>query len=64
MIRTAGNLISIRSNEYQEKVDEFNKKFKSAKESFDRSLRLEIFKAIYGIGEYATFCLSPNSREC
>ena len=62
MIRTAGNLISIRSNEYQEKVDEFNKKFKSAKESFDRSLLLEIFKAIHGIGEYPTFSLSLDTR--
>ena len=57
----AGNLIG---NEYQKKVDELNKEFKNAKESFDRSLRLKIFKAIHGIGEHTTFPLSLDTRKC
>ena len=60
LICSTGNLIG---SEYREKVDDLKAEFKKAKESFDLSVRLEIFKAIHGIGEYATFSLSPNPRE-
>ena len=49
-----GNLIG---SDYKEKLDDFKENFERAKKSFDLSLRLEIFKAIHGIGEHtASFC--------
>jgi hypothetical protein len=42
-----GNLFG---DEYKEKVDEFKAKLAGAKESFDRSIGLEVLKAINGIG--------------
>jgi hypothetical protein len=44
-----GNLFR---DEYKEKVDEFKAKLAIAKESFDRSIRLEVLKAINGIGVF------------
>ena len=37
--------------------------FKKAKESFDRSIRLEIFKAIHGIGEHTTCSLDLDAGK-
>ena len=54
LICPVGNLIG---DKYQEKVDDLKKESKKAMESFDRSLRLEIFKAIHGIGEHITSSL-------
>lgn len=42
-----GNLFG---NEYREKLDGFKDEFGRARESFDRSIGLEMFKAIHGIG--------------
>ena len=42
-----GNLIG---DEYSEKLDDFKKEFGRAKESFDRSMQVEVLKAIHGIG--------------
>jgi hypothetical protein len=44
-----GNLFR---SEYREKADEFKKELARAKESFDRSIRLETFEAIDGIGGF------------
>jgi hypothetical protein len=44
-----GNLFG---NEYREKVDEFKEELAGAKESFDRSIGLEVFKVIHGIGGF------------
>ena len=54
---SAGNLIG---SDYKEKLDDLKENFRRAKKSFDLSLRLEIFKAIHGIGEHtASFlCLA------
>ena len=37
--------------------------FEKARESFDLSLHLEIFKAIHGIGEHATLSLDPDTGK-
>ena len=60
LICPAGNLIG---NEYQEKVNNLKTEFDKARKSFDLSLRLEIFKAIHGIGEYATLSLDPDTGK-
>ena len=60
LICSAGNLIG---NEYQEKVNDLKTEFEKAKESFDRSIRLEIFKAIRGIGEHTTFSLDLDAGK-
>jgi hypothetical protein len=44
-----GNLFG---DEYKETVDEFKAKLARAKESFDRSIGLEVLKAIHGIGGF------------
>jgi hypothetical protein len=44
-----GNLFG---GEYREKVDEYKTELAQAKESFDRSIGLEIFKAVDGIGRF------------
>ena len=43
-----GNLFG---DEYKTRLGELKIKFSRAKESFDRSIQLETFKAIHGIGE-------------
>ena len=44
-----GNLIG---DEYSQKLDDFKKEFGRAKESFDRSMQVEVLKAIHGIGAF------------
>jgi hypothetical protein len=39
-------------NEYRKKVGDFKTELDRAKESFDRSIALEKFKAIHGIGTF------------
>ena len=60
LICPAGNLIG---SKYQEKVDDLKTEFEKARESFDLSLRLEIFKAIHGIGEHATLSPDPDTGK-
>ncbi len=44
--------------EYKEKISKFQKDLVRAKESFDRSVQLEIFAAVDGIGTHAfVYCL-------
>ena len=44
-----GNLFG---DEYKTRLGELKIKFSRAKESFDRSIQLETFKAVHGIGEW------------
>ena len=48
---------------YREKIDKVKKEFGRAKDSFDRSVELEILVAVDGIGEHVSYvycCFYPN----
>ena len=38
-------------DEYKDKIEAFKKEFDRAKEAFDRSMQVEVLKAIHGIGK-------------
>ena len=40
------------ATEYKDKMESFKKEFLRAKESFDRSMQVEVLKAIHGIGAF------------
>ncbi len=50
--RCLGDLIG---SEYREKINRLQKEFARAKKSFDRSVQLEIFVAVDGIGQYISY---------
>ena len=39
------------TSEYQTRLEDFRREFNRAKEAFDRSIQLDVMKAVHGIGE-------------